>query len=182
MQLFLEKKHFLSYLARRHLIFDSLYITHLCFLNFWYLISDWRTGFKVSFKCIYFNEQYVFTNTLVFIYLPRDFLGWFQFKILYRVAASYVRPMCLYSLFQGKSHCRSLPTMLKILSRKRTIYGNRREMSRSSQLAACLGLACKSGSPVLSNTSQNLLKPYLKLDSNSIWSHQWYEYRQHCVG
>lgn len=46
----------------------------------------------------------------------------------------------------------------------------------------CLGLTCKSSYSLLSNTSQIPLKPYLKLDSNSIWRHQWYKYGQHCVG
>lgn len=124
----------------------------------------------------------MFPNTLVFIYLPREF--WDGSNLKYSIMLlHHMLGQCVFILcFRKKSHCRSLPTMLKILSRKRTIYGNRREMSRSSQLAPCLGLACKSGFSVLSNTSQNLLKPYLKLDSNSIWSHQWYKYRQHCVG
>ena len=74
-----------------------------------------------------------------------------------------------FSVLGGKkSHGRLFHTMLSSLNRKRTIYENKKDVNESANWHPYMGLICKSSYSVLSNTSQILLKPYLKLDSNSL--------------
>lgn len=67
-----------------------------------------------------------------------------------------------------KRHGRLFHTMLRSLNRKRTMYENKKDMNEAANWHPYMGLICKSSYSVLSNTSQILLKPYFKLDSNSL--------------